>query len=63
MKIQNFVVNLISQSVKSNPASYEYILLKSKSKCPGWPYLYYQIFASEEKIFALAKFCQSKKVK
>ena len=52
MKIQNFVVNLISQSVKLNPASYEYILLKSKSKCPGWPYLYYQIFASEEKIFA-----------
>ena len=37
--------------IQSYQSSSEYIVLKSKNKCPGRLYLYYYIFPKDEKIF------------
>ena len=44
---------LIQNSCQS---SHEHIVLKSKDKCPDWPYLCYYILAMMKKYLALAKF-------
>ena len=48
-----------SLTLKSCQSIYENIVLKSKNKYPGQPYLCYQVFANYEKIFCIGKIFQT----